>query len=148
MNKLKIGTIVLSALFLFSCNTKTEQEPTEEVPTVATEEVHEHVTDEPLQLNDGEKWKVDDNMMAHIAQMEKDIASLDKPEDFDKLSENLNKNLGLLTSNCTMKGQAHDELHKWLLPYIDLVEAFSTDKSADNFTAIQNSFSTFNTYFQ
>ena len=47
-----------------------------------------------------------------------------------------------------MKGQAHDELHKWLLPYIDLVEAFSTDKSADNFTAIQNSFSTFNTYFQ
>jgi hypothetical protein len=87
-------------------------------------------------------------MMAHITAMEKDIASLDKPEDFDKLSENLNKNLGLLTSNCTMKGQAHDELHKWLLPYIDLVEAFSTNKSADNFTAIQNSFSTFNTYFQ
>ena len=147
MNKLKIGTIVLSTLFLFSCNNKTEQEVKEEVPTVATE-LHEHVTDEPLQLNDGQKWKVDDNMMAHIIAMEKDIASLDKPEDFDKLSENLNKNLGLLTSNCTMKGQAHDELHKWLLPYIDLVEAFSTDKSADNFTAIQNSFSTFNTYFQ
>ncbi|WP_322549170.1 hypothetical protein [Flavobacterium psychraquaticum] len=147
MNKLKIGTIVLSALFLFSCNNKTAQEVKEEVPTVATE-VYEHVTDEPLQLNDGQKWKVDDNMMAHITAMEKDIASLDKPEDFDKLSENLNKNLGLLTSNCTMKGQAHDELHKWLLPYIDLVEAFSIDKSADNFTAIQNSFSTFNTYFQ
>lgn len=147
MNKLKIGTIVLSALFLFSCNNKTEQEVKEEVPTVATE-LHEHVTDEPLQLNDGQKWKVDDNMMAHITAMEKDIASLDKPEDFDKLSENLNKNLGLLTSNCTMKGQAHDELHKWLLPYIDLVEAFSTDKSADNFSAIKNSFSTFNTYFQ
>ena len=147
MNKLKIGTIVLSTLFLFSCNNKTEQEVKEEVPTVATE-LHEHVTDEPLQLNDGQKWKVDDNMMAHITAMEKDIASLDKPEDFNKLSENLNKNLGLLTSNCTMKGQAHDELHKWLLPYIDLVEAFSTDKSADNFTAIQNSFSTFNTYFQ
>ena len=147
MNKLKIGTIVLSALFLFSCNNKTEQEPTAESPTVETE-VHEHVTDEPLQLNDGQKWKVDDNMMAHITAMEKDIASLDKPEDFNKLSENLNKNLGLLTSNCTMKGQAHDELHKWLLPYIDLVEAFSTDKSADNFTAIQNSFSTFNTFFK
>lgn len=138
---------MLSTLFLFSCNNKTEQEVKEEVPTVATE-LHEHVTDEPLQLNDGQKWKVDDNMMAHITAMEKDIASLDKPEDFDKLSENLNKNLGLLTSNCTMKGQAHDELHKWLLPYIDLVEAFSTDKSADNFSAIKNSFSTFNTYFQ
>ena len=147
MNKLKIGTIVLSALFLFSCNNKTEQDPTEEIPTVATE-VHEHETDEPLQLNDGEKWKVDANMMAHIAQMEKDIASLDNQENFEKLSEKLNKNLGLLSSNCTMKGQAHDELHKWLLPYIDLVEAFATDKSEANFTAIKNSFSTFNTYFQ
>ena len=119
--------MVLATLFLFSCNTKTEQEPTADQPTVETE-VHEHVTDEPLQLNEGQKWKVDDNMMVHIAQMEQDIASLDQPKDFEQLSENLNKNLGLLTSNCTMEGQAHDELHKWLLPYIDLVEAFATDK--------------------
>ena len=139
--------MVLATLFLFSCNTKTEQEPTADQPTVETE-VHEHVTDEPLQLNEGQKWKVDDNMMVHIAQMEQDIASFDQPKDFEQLSENLNKNLGLLTSNCTMEGQAHDELHKWLLPYIDLVEAFSTDKSVANFTAIKNSFSTFNTYFQ
>ena len=139
--------MVLATLFLFSCNTKTEQEPTADQPTVETE-VHEHVTDEPLQLNEGQKWKVDDNMMVHIAQMEQDIASLDQPKDFEQLSENLNKNLGLLTSNCTMKGQAHDELHKWLLPYIDLVEAFATDKSVDNYTAIQNSFSTFNTFFK
>ena len=138
--------MVLATLFLFSCNTKTEQEPTADQPTVETE-VHEHVTDEPLQLNEGQKWKVDDNMMVHIAQMEQDIASLDQPKDFEQLSENLNKNLGLLTSNCTMEGQAHDELHKWLLPYIDLVEAFATDKSVDNYTAIQNSFSTFNTFF-
>lgn len=139
--------MVLATLFLFSCNTKTEQEPTADQPTVETE-VHEHVTDEPLQLNEGHKWKVDDNMMVHIAQMEQDIASLDQPKDFEQLSENLNKNLGLLTSNCTMEGQAHDELHKWLLPYIDLVEAFATDKSVDNYTAIQNSFSTFNTFFK
>ena len=29
-----------------------------------------------------------------------------------------------------------------------LVEAFATDKSVDNYTAIQNSFSTFNTFFK
>ena len=58
MNQLKISTMVLATLFLFSCNTKTEQEPTADQPTVETE-VHEHVTDEPLQLNEGQKWKVE-----------------------------------------------------------------------------------------
>ena len=58
------------------------------------------------------------------------------------------ENLDLLTSNCTMKGQAHDELHKWLLPYLDLVTDFSKDKSAEQFAEIQNAFTTFNQYFE
>lgn len=47
-----------------------------------------------------------------------------------------------------MKGQAHDELHKWLLPYIELVDDFSKDKSNENLAKIQESFTTFNQYFQ
>ena len=89
-------------------------------------------------------------MMAHIRNMEKDITSFDnsKPENYQVLADNLKENLDLLTSNCTMKGQAHDELHKWLLPYLDLVTDFSKDKSAEQFTEIQNSFTTFNQYFE
>ena len=89
-------------------------------------------------------------MMAHIRNMEKDITSFDnsKPENYQVLADNLKENLDLLTSNCTMKGQAHDELHKWLLPYLDLVDDFSKNKSAEQFTEIQNSFKTFNHYFE
>lgn len=51
-----------------------------------------------------------------------------------------------------MKGQAHDELHKWLLPYIDLVNLFSETKNKQELQAqlkkIQVSFLTFNQYFQ
>lgn len=47
-----------------------------------------------------------------------------------------------------MKGEAHDELHKWLLPYIELVDHFSKDKSNENLAKIQESFTTFNQYFQ
>ncbi len=72
--------------------------------------------------------------------------------EYKTLSENLQKNVDLLTSNCTMKGKAHDELHKWLLPYIDLVkelsEAKDETKAAKQFEYIQTSFSTFNQYFQ
>ncbi|MBK9047964.1 MAG: hypothetical protein IPL74_15190 [Bacteroidetes bacterium] len=51
-----------------------------------------------------------------------------------------------------MKGKAHDELHKWLLPYIDLVKELSEAKdeteAAKQFENIQTSFTTFNQYFQ
>lgn len=147
MNKLKITTIVLSAFFLISCNDKVKTETTE---TVQTEEMHEHSDGETIHLNDGKKWKVDDNMMAHIRNMEKDVASFEneKSEDYQVLADNLEKNLELLTSNCTMKGQAHDELHVWLVPYIDLINDFSKDKSNENLLKIKESFTVFNQYFE
>ena len=73
-------------------------------------------------------------------------------KDYKSLAEKLQSNIDLLTSNCTMKGKAHDELHKWLLPYIDLVKELSEAKDeteeAKHFENIQTSFTTFNQYFQ
>lgn len=149
MNKLKITSILLSTFFLFSCNDKAKNESAETSQATETE-VHEHSNGETIQLNDGQKWKVDVDMMAHIRTMENDVTSFDKetPENYQLLADNLKKNLDLLTSNCTMKGEAHDELHKWLLPYIELVDDFSKDKSNENLAKIQESFTTFNQYFQ
>ena len=149
MNKLKITSILLSTFFLFSCNDKANNKSAETSQDTKTE-VHEHSNDETIQLNDGQKWKVDVDMMAHIRIMENDVTSFDKetPENYQLLADNLKKNLDLLTSNCTMKGEAHDELHKWLLPYIELVDHFSKDKSNENLAKIQESFTTFNQYFQ
>ena len=149
MNKLKITSILLSTFFLFSCNDKAKNESAETSQATKTE-VHEHSNDETIQLNDGQKWKVDVDMMAHIRIMENDVTSFDKetPENYQLLADNLKKNIDLLTSNCTMKGEAHDELHKWLLPYIELVDHFSKDKSNENLAKIQESFTTFNQYFQ
>ena len=141
MNKLKISVLALSVFFLFSCNDKTKTELTEGAET------HQHSNYDDLQLNDGKKWKVDDNMMLLISKMEKEVASTPN-ENYQLLIDNLAHNIDLLTSNCTMEGQAHDELHKWLLPFIEDVKAFSNEKSTANFAKIQKSFITFNQYFE
>ena len=154
MNKLKISTLVLATFFLFSCTDKVKTEAAETTETVETtghdEHDHDHSEELTIHLNDGQKWKVDDNMMLHIRNMEKDIAavSIDNPKEYQLLPEKLKKNLDLLTSNCTMEGQAHDELHKWLMPLIETVKDFSKDKSTEHFTAIKNAFVTFNQYFE
>ena len=153
MKKIIILIPVIS-LFLFSCGNTSKEKPKEQTETVTHKEHHHNAEIQTIELNNGEKWKVDANMLTHIRNMENDVISFAKVEqkDYKSLSEKLQSNIDLLTSNCTMKGKAHDELHKWLLPYIDLVKELSEAKNeteaTKQFENIQISFTTFNQYFQ
>ena len=153
MKKITILIPVIS-LFLFSCGNTSNEKSKEQTETVTHEEHQHNAEIQTIELNNGEKWKVDANMITHIRNMENDVNSFAKVEqkDYKSLSEKLQSNIDLLTSNCTMKGKAHDELHKWLLPYIDLVKELSEAKdeteASKQFQNIQTSFTAFNQYFQ
>jgi hypothetical protein len=134
----KIVTFFIMSLLLISCKNNGSS----------------NEQNEKLQLNNGQKWKVDEKMLVYIRNMESDILNFSNTDqkDFNILTEKLQSNIDLLTSNCTMKGDAHDALHKWLLPYIEIVNTLSETKNATEastqFENIQTSFSTFNQYFQ
>jgi len=107
-----------------------------------------------IELVNNEKWEVSKEMMVHIKNMEsniEDVSNQSSPN-YEELGSKLDENIGLLTSNCTMTGKAHDELHKWLLPFIDLVKdlnaADSKEEQQKSFEAIQESMNEFNTYFK
>ncbi len=144
--------LALISVFIYSCGNSANNDSTAQVTTIAEEEHHHN--DGPIVLNEGEKWIVDEEMMVHVKNMDNDVNAFEAKSlnDFSVLAKKIENNIELLTSNCTMTGQAHDELHKWLLPFIDLSEAFSASKSAqeftDNFLKIKTSFITFNTYFK
>ena len=107
-----------------------------------------------IELVNNKKWEVNKEMMIHIKNMASDIeaASSQSSPNYEKLGSKLDQNIGLLTSNCTMTGKAHDELHKWLLPFIDLVKELNTadskEKQQQSFEVIQESMNEFNTYFK
>ncbi len=153
MKKITISIAAISFL-LFSCGNGTDEKLEEQTTTVTHEEHHHENESEIIKLNNGEKWKVNAEMMPSIKNMEKDINdfSITEEKDYKSLAEKLQKNINLLTSSCTMTGEAHDELHKWLLPYIDLVKEFSEAKdeteASKQFKNIQTSFTTFNQYFK
>ena len=92
-------------------------------------------------------------MLVHIRIMETEVNLFKKSEtkDYKLLAKKLQENIESLTSNCTMTGKAHDELHKGLLPYIDLVTDLSdaSDKALEmkNYENIEASFKTFNQFF-
>jgi len=114
----------------------------------------EHHDGRALQLNQGKKWKVDDHMMDEIRKLEIIIinAAVADPMNLDNIADSLIVHLDLLTSNCTMQGQAHDELHKWLVPFIDLVNEFANyeDKTVavSQLDEMKEKFKLFNSYFE
>lgn len=153
MNKV-ILTLLVFSLLLFGCGNSANEKSNNQKEVPEQDEHHHDEESEVIELNNGEQWKVDANMITHIRNMENDVNSFAKIEqkDYKSLAEKLQSNIDLLTSNCTMKGKAHDELHKWLLPYIDLVKELSEAKdeieASKQFENIQTSFTTFNQYFQ
>ena len=153
MNKL-ILTFAVGSLLLYSCGNSSNEKLNNQTEVAQHNDHHHDHESEAIELNNGEKWTVDANMLTHIRTMENDVISFAKVEqkDYKVLSEKLQASIDLLTSNCTMTGQAHDELHKWLLPYMDLVEELSEaeDKieAEKQFQEIQTSITTFNHYFQ
>ena len=114
------------------------------------EQAHET---ESIVLDDGKKWKVDDDMMEYIQSMKTQVELFQgiSLKEHKLLAEGLKEQLTLLTSNCTMKGQAHDELHKWLLPHIQLIKSYSAAESVEDAVVVLNkhkeSFVLFELYF-
>ncbi|MBK8416805.1 MAG: hypothetical protein IPL22_21215 [Bacteroidetes bacterium] len=153
MNKLFL-TFAVGSLLLYSCGNSTNEKLNNQ-PEVAEHNDHHHDDEsEAIELNNGEKWQVDANMITHIRNMKNDVVSFAKVEQkiTNHYLKNYNQTLIYLLQNCTMKGKAHDELHKWLLPYIDLVKELSEAKNeteaTKQFENIQISFTIFNQYFQ
>lgn len=86
--------------------------------------------------------------------MEKAVNEFNGKEsaDYIALAKVIDENIESLTSNCTMTGQAHDELHKWLVPFIELSEQFdaATEQTEQEkiYQEIKNAFVEYNTYFE
>ena len=121
---------------------------------VVQEENHHHDEIEEIVLDNGNKWKVVETMAVYIRNMEQAVNEFETLEnkDYAVLAKTIDENITELTSKCTMEGQAHDELHKWLVPFIELSEEFdgATElvEQEKNYQKFKASFETYNTYFE
>ena len=153
MNKL-ILTFAVGSLLLYSCGNSTNEKSNNQADVVEHNEHHHEDESEAIELNNGEKWVVNEEMKPFILDAEKIMNQHieSQSHDYQTLATQLKeKNSGLIKS-CTMKGESHVELHKWLYPHIELIESLSKAESTEQankfITDLQASFSTYNQYFQ
>ena len=142
--------LLLLAVFTLNCKNQNKDEAHANLPTAAVEEPNIQT----INLNDGEKWAVNEEMKPFISDSEKILNEFiaKKSNDFISLAAQLKeKNSGLVKS-CTMQGASHDELHKWLHPHMELIKSLADagDLEAATLTIeeLKESFVTYNQFFQ
>ncbi len=118
---MKLTFLTISTILVLSACSSEQKEAEPKVEQETTVEV-DKTNPHGIELINGEKWKVDEGMMTIIQSIAQEVQSFNGEtiEDYQFYSSNLSSLISELTSNCTMKGQAHDELHKWLVPFIHL----------------------------
>ena len=98
--------------------------------------------------------EINEEMNSPINNIEEALLEFESSDqkDYKTLAIKLKVNINVLTSICTMKGKSHEELHKWLLPFIRFVNALSESNNdsegAIQFENIKKSIVTYNQYFE
>jgi len=157
--------LTLSLLALVSCkDSKNQDVKTETVEQPADTDNH-HDTHESsgvysnawvsdIQIDNGDKWQADATTNEGVQKLQNTINSqtVSTLDDYHKLAEQLNDEKNFVVKNCTMKGPSHDNLHIWLHPLIEKIDALLKTEDVDDAekitVSIKENINAYNTYFQ
>lgn len=153
---MKKTTIILSFALgtFFSCNNNATSDKEVQTETV-THEKHEHEeSSEAIELNNGEKWKVNEEMKPYVTKGSELVSTFirNKETDYKNLANQIKSENNQLIKSCTMDGKSHDELHKWLHPHLELVDKLEKTNDAKEANEIvrqlEKSYKDYQNYFQ
>ena len=148
----KVLVLAISSFVLWSCNNTNEKAKSNQE---TKQEEHQHdETSEAVELNIGKKWIVNDEMKPFVAKGEGLVTTYlqSSHTNYNELAQQLKEQNNQLIKSCTMKGKSHDELHKWLHPHLELVEALGKSTNENEAKGIvlklQKSNEAYHQYFE
>jgi len=155
-HKLTSITVIL-ALFTFGCNEQQKDNGQAEAVAPATAD---HAHDEnahaeegvssttTVTLDNGKRWKANSETTSGIANMVELIdMQTAKPGDAKAMKAALEEEFGLIFERCTMTGEAHNQLHNFLIPVYDQLRGMDPNKPED-LIAMKTYLELYNTSFE
>ncbi len=150
----KLAFIFCCSTLLISCEPTSPKGQTTTTQTVVNENDLEDDDATVLQLNEGKRWKINNEMIPYLLNSEKILHDYvaQNSTDYKHLAAQLDEQNEKLIASCSMEGAAHDALHSWLHPYLEQVEALANE--SDSALAIKKieelnlHFETFHKYFE
>ncbi len=161
MKKTILATAIISA-FLISCNeTKHKHESTDASTPLSNHEemaAETHTMDNAwvneIKLDNGSKWEANLETTEGVDKM-LDLVKSSNPktvEDYQALASKLNEDKNFVVKKCTMEGPSHDNLHVFLHPLIEKINALgkvsTTDEGAEVTASIKENLEGYYNYFK
>ena len=158
MKKSTLKIVLLAAVIvLYSCGNQKKENtntPNSEEAT-KTEAVESHKgTGNQLDLDEGKPWKANQETTVGVQNMIGLMKNFNEKENVDsyvKLTENLKREFAMIFEKCTMKGEAHNQLHNFLIPIKDLFGALSSkdlNKCKESFNKLNMHLAVYKSYFE
>ncbi len=128
---IQILFIVAVSLFLSSCENKTEKKEKSIKETSVekiVEEKHQKAENE-VQLNNGKRWEANPETTKGIKKMLIIVKGFSEVNEnsYTELKANLEKEFADVFAKCTMKGEAHNQLHNYLKPMLDMFDGLESE---------------------
>jgi len=125
---------------LFSCNHKHDVSDGHGVQFVEVE------------LNEGQKWDANPETTQGIRNIQAQIAGAGSESlDYPALAEALEKEYKDIIKNCTMKGEAHRQLHHYLAPvhhYLQQIKSEDQEEAHEALSALKAHIEKYDVYFK
>lgn len=83
-----------------------------------------------VELDNGNKWTANAETIEGINKMIsilKKFPENSKPEDYALLKNELDAEFNFMLQSCTMTGEAHEQLHNYLLPMREMIQNLHSD---------------------
>jgi hypothetical protein len=155
MKKPFINLLVASAISLLcSCDNRSKENSNRSKSPDIEKAEEQHHNEIPLRLDEGKRWKANPETTAGVDNM---IALMNSFTDknnvdaYDKLSENLKLEYAMIIQKCTMAGEAHDQLHNFLVPMNVLFSGLSSrdiNKCQASYGTLKEHLMLYNNYFE
>jgi len=141
----KIILILITILFVFSCNQNKKEKLVIDSSTIKIEGVS---------TNNDELWKANIETTEGIKKMQEIMSSFSDEENvsaYASLKTNLETEFTNIFQKCTMKGESHNQLHNYLKPMIEIFEGLeSSDLKTckENFSIMNTHLAGYQNYFE
>ena len=94
-----------------------------------------------VSLNDGKQWKANPATTTGIENMQaltSDFKSGQEQAEYAKLHGKLEQEFDAIIQKCTMKGEAHNQLHNYLMPLKSQFSDLKSDDAEERKMALEN----------
>lgn len=156
--KMTISKLLVVGLvgFTMSCSNNAGE------PDAHDHDAHEHDTPSAdkaddhysnLALNDGELWDANAETSSGIHNMSMlmdEFYQWDNPEKFNELAVSIQGEFSTIIQECTMKGESHNQLHKFLIPikkHMEGLQSGEVKKCKSSFDQLKEHLSLYDKYF-